>query len=99
MITRQVNADFEPRVVLTARAAGGQPQQVDAVIDTGFNGFLTLPPSDCRVWPAVLVPPARRTGGRQRRGVRCVCRGGRLGRSAAERRSGGLRRSATTWHG
>ena len=45
MMTGLVNADFEPRLVLTVHAAGGQPNQVDAVIDTGFNGFLTLPPA------------------------------------------------------
>jgi clan AA aspartic protease len=45
MMTGMVNADLEPRVLLTVRAANGQPHGVEAVIDTGFNGFLTLPPA------------------------------------------------------
>ena len=40
-----VNAELEPRLLLTVRAAGGNPHAVDVVIDTGFNGFLTLPPA------------------------------------------------------
>ena len=45
MMTGLVSSDLEPRLLLTVRAASGQPQQVEAVVDTGFNGFLTLPPA------------------------------------------------------
>ncbi|HVC95720.1 MAG TPA: hypothetical protein VND64_18650, partial [Pirellulales bacterium] len=45
MMTGLVNADLEPRLLLTARAASGQPRDLEVVIDTGFNGFLTLPPA------------------------------------------------------
>jgi clan AA aspartic protease len=45
MMTGAVNADLEPLLRLTVRDAGGQPQDVEVVIDTGFNGFLTLPPA------------------------------------------------------
>jgi clan AA aspartic protease len=45
MMTGLVNADLEPRMLLTIRAAGGQPHEVEVVIDSGFNGFLTLPPA------------------------------------------------------
>lgn len=45
MMTGRVNADLEPRLLLTVRAASGQPHEVEVVIDTGFNGFLTLPPA------------------------------------------------------
>lgn len=45
MITGIVDADLEPLILLHVREAGGQPQGVEAVIDTGFNGFLTLPPA------------------------------------------------------
>ncbi len=44
MMTGTVNADLEPLLRLTVQDAGGQPHDVEAVIDTGFNGFLTLPP-------------------------------------------------------
>ena len=43
-MTGAVNADLEPLLRLTVHDAGGQPHDVDVVIDTGFNGFLTLPP-------------------------------------------------------
>jgi clan AA aspartic protease len=45
MMTVTVNADLEPLLRLTVRNAAGQPQDVGVVIDTGFNGFLTLPPA------------------------------------------------------
>ena len=45
MMTGVVNADLEPLLRLTIRDAGGQPHDVEVVIDTGFNGFLTLPPA------------------------------------------------------
>jgi len=45
MMTGLVNADLEPRLLLTVRAASGEMHQVEMVIDTGFNGFLTLPPT------------------------------------------------------
>lgn len=45
MMTGNVNADLEPSVRLTVHDAGGQPRELEAVIDTGFNGFLTLPPA------------------------------------------------------
>jgi clan AA aspartic protease len=45
MMTGVVNADLEPLLRLTVRDAGGQPHDVEVVIDTGFNGFLTLPPA------------------------------------------------------
>jgi clan AA aspartic protease len=43
MMTGRVNADLEPRLRLTVRDAGGQPHDVEVVIDTGFNCFVTLP--------------------------------------------------------
>jgi clan AA aspartic protease len=45
MMTGAVNADLEPLLRLTIRDAAGRPYDVEAVIDTGFNGFLTLPPA------------------------------------------------------
>lgn len=43
MMTGRINADLEPRLLLAVRAASGSRHEVDAVIDTGFNGFLTMP--------------------------------------------------------
>jgi clan AA aspartic protease len=45
MMIGTVNADLEAVLRLTVRDAAGQPHDVDAVIDSGFNGFLTLPPA------------------------------------------------------
>ena len=43
MMTGTVNADLEPLLRLTVLDGGGQPHGLEAVVDTGFNGFLTLP--------------------------------------------------------
>ena len=43
MITGAVNSDLEAIIRLKIRGANGQEEDIEAVIDTGFNGFLTLP--------------------------------------------------------
>jgi clan AA aspartic protease len=45
MIIGAVNADREAIIHLVVRGPDGQEQEVEAVIDTGFTGFLTLSPS------------------------------------------------------
>ena len=43
MIEGFVNANHEAVVPLSLRGPEGQTREVDAVIDTGYSGFLTLP--------------------------------------------------------
>ena len=45
MIEGSVNAARETVVALEFRGPAGQVRRVDAVVDTGFSRFLTLPPS------------------------------------------------------
>ena len=40
-----MNAAGEPVVRLALRGPSGLTREVDAVVDTGFTGFLTLPPA------------------------------------------------------
>jgi predicted aspartyl protease len=42
MISGVVTGNLEATVRLQIRGPAGQEQEIDAVIDTGFNGFLTL---------------------------------------------------------
>jgi len=43
VITGSVNAVGEARITLTLHGGDGQEVEVEAVVDTGFTGFLTLP--------------------------------------------------------
>ena len=43
MIEGVVNAAYEAVVTLPLRGPDGQSREIGAVIDTGYNGFLTLP--------------------------------------------------------
>ena len=45
MIEGVVNAAYEAVVSLPVRGPAGQTREIKAVVDTGFNGFLTLPPA------------------------------------------------------
>jgi clan AA aspartic protease len=44
MITGIVNARHEIAIRLPVRRAAGSEQEIEAILDTGFNGALTLPP-------------------------------------------------------
>lgn len=44
MITGFVNVEFEPIIPLSLRRADGKVLTQDAIVDTGFNGWLSLPP-------------------------------------------------------
>jgi clan AA aspartic protease len=43
MITGIVNADFEPIIALSICSSDGKICTQDAIVDTGFNGWLSLP--------------------------------------------------------
>ena len=58
MITRAVTASLEATVRLTVRSLEGPEREIEALIDTGFNGSLTLPPGVV----AALGLPWRRCG-------------------------------------
>ena len=45
MIEGSVNTEIEAIISLTVYGPSGQIQVIDAVVDTGFDQFLTLPPS------------------------------------------------------
>ena len=45
MIEGVVNSAYEAVIPFSLRGPAGQAQEVEAVIDTGFTGFVTLPPS------------------------------------------------------
>ena len=45
MIIGVVNTNREATLRLVVRGANGQEHELETVVDTGFTGFLTLPPS------------------------------------------------------
>lgn len=45
MITGTVTSDREATIRLPVRGPNEQEQEIEAIIDTGFNGFMTLPPA------------------------------------------------------
>jgi clan AA aspartic protease len=44
MIAGIVNADFEPIISLAICGSNGKVYTQEAIVDTGFNGWLSLPP-------------------------------------------------------
>jgi predicted aspartyl protease len=44
MITGIVNADFEPIIPLSICGSDGKVYTQEAIVDTGFNGWLSLSP-------------------------------------------------------
>jgi clan AA aspartic protease len=44
LITGTVNADLQPLISLPVFSASGTRHDIEAMVDTGYNGWLTLPP-------------------------------------------------------
>jgi predicted aspartyl protease len=44
MITGIVNEEFEPIISISLYDSDGNVYTQDAIVDTGFNGWLSLPP-------------------------------------------------------
>jgi clan AA aspartic protease len=61
MITGTVTPFREARISLRVRGPGGQEVILDAVIDTGFNRYLTLPPSLISTLGLSFEAPAQAT--------------------------------------
>ncbi len=45
MIEGMVNAAYEPVELLAVQGPSGQASEIEAIIDTGFTGFLTVTPA------------------------------------------------------
>jgi clan AA aspartic protease len=45
MIIGMVNAQTKATIRLPVRAVDGREQEIETILDTGFNGSLTLPPA------------------------------------------------------
>jgi predicted aspartyl protease len=58
MITEVVTSFYQATIRLIVRGPTGHAQEIEAVIDTGFDGALSLPPADI----AALGLPWRRCG-------------------------------------
>ncbi len=56
MIAGSVSTDYEAIVILSIRGSSGQKQDINFVVDTGFNGALTLP-----LWLIVALDLVLRT--------------------------------------
>ena len=60
MIEGAVNASLEAVLAVSVTGPGDRAQEVEAVIDTGYNGLLTLPPA--AVQQLALLGSARAPG-------------------------------------
>ena len=61
MIEGVVNAAYEPVVTLGVQGPSGQSQEIEAVIDTGFTGFLTVTPALAKELGLALEGTSRAT--------------------------------------
>ena len=42
MIEGFVNADYEPVISIPMQGSSGQEREIEAVVDTGYNGYLSI---------------------------------------------------------
>ena len=56
-----MNANYEAVITLPLQGSAGQVREVEAVIDTGYNGLLTLPPSMVTELSLSIVSQGRAT--------------------------------------
>ena len=61
MIEGVVNADYEAVITLAVRGPAGRAREIEAVIDTGYTGFLTLPPTLAADLQLPVVGPSEAT--------------------------------------
>lgn len=61
MIEGVVNAAYEAVVTLPLRGQAGHVRDIEVVIDTGYNGFLSLPPALVEELGLPLVGPSQAT--------------------------------------
>lgn len=61
MIEGAVNADYEAVITLALRGQAGQAREIEVVIDTGYNGFLSLPPVLVAELELPVVGPSQAT--------------------------------------
>ena len=61
MIEGVVNAAYEAVATLPLRGQAGQELEIEIVIDTGYNGFLSLPPALVAELGLPLVGPSQAT--------------------------------------
>lgn len=59
MIHGIVTASREAVIRISVHGPNGQEQEIEAVLDTGFNGFLTLPPAIVAVLGLPLIGRGR----------------------------------------
>ena len=56
-----MNAAYEAIISFTLRGPAGQTRDIEAVIDTGYNGFLTLPTATVEDLQLPFLGPSRAT--------------------------------------
>ena len=61
MIEGVVNAAYEAVVTLSLRGQAGEAREIEVVIDTGYNGFLSLPLALAAELGLPLVGPSQAT--------------------------------------